>query len=246
MTTYSLSIVISTYGRSNEIKSLINSIHNSFPEDFYEIIIVSSDDPNSEKSKWLKSQKNTKFINPDIRIEKRIKSLYYYENIGIKECTNEFVLVINDDMSFEKDFYEEFIKLKDNDIIFLKTHLGVRNLGLRLPVIGTYKTPEMNIYENLFLADFIVCRKSVYEDIGFLDENIDWYGIGVDLSLYFSFSKIKYKINYENNLCINHLITKNDRDNNSHNASIYGEYIENKWRKFCQENNGYDFNIPNW
>ncbi len=241
----SLSIVISTYGRFVEIKNLINSIHESFPENFYEIIIVSSDNPDSEKVSWLKKQRNTMVINPDIRTGSREKSLYYYENIGLKEAKKDYVLIINDDMFFDKNFYEEFIKIKNYDIIFFKTHLGSTRLGMRTSVIGNYITPKTNEYKNLYLADFILCKKEVYEKIGPLDENIDWFGIGADLALSFAFSKHDFDINYENNLYLNHLISDTDRVSESDNARTYHIYIEKKWRNFCKENDGYDFKI-NW
>ena len=86
-----LSFVISTYGRSEEIKRLIISIEKTFPIDFYEIVVVSSDEPSSEKIKWIESRPNTKVILQDIRINKRLQSLYYYENIGIKNCSHEYI-----------------------------------------------------------------------------------------------------------------------------------------------------------
>jgi len=53
---------------------LINSIHDNFPDEAYEIIIVSSDEPGSDKINWLKNKKNTRlYINkPAVKIKVRI------------------------------------------------------------------------------------------------------------------------------------------------------------------------------
>ena len=239
-----ISIVVSTYGRQAEIKKLIHSIQENFPEGEFEIIIVSSDSPSSEKITWLKNHPNTVVLNPDVRTGKRTKSLYYYENMGIREASKEFILVINDDMSFDNSFYPEFLKWVDNDIIYLKTHLAQVSLGTRLPIIGTYKTPNLS-EGNLYLLDFLVCKKEVYEKIGFLDENIDWFGKGADLALIFAFSKENFKVCKENNLYLNHSISSENRNSHTtqNGSSTYHKYIEQKWRKFCEQNPGYDFKI---
>lgn len=239
-----ISIIISTFGRSSEIKKLFSSVENNFPEDSYEIIIVSSDDPESEKVLWLKTQKNTVVINPDFRTGKRTKSLYYYENIGIQASKYDWLLVISDDMYVDDNFYPEFLKHLDCDVVFLNTHIGQTDLGLRIPIIGTYKTPDSST-NILYLSDFVICKKSVFDVIGPLDENIDWYGKGVDFTLNICFSKTPFKINYDSNLYLNHAIALNDRDDNSISAATYNVYIEQKWRLFCEKNEGYDF-IVNW
>jgi len=209
------------------------------PNDFYEIIVVSSDDPNGDKCNWIRTKSNVTLINADFRQGPRLKSLYYYENIGIKQAKYDYVLVMNDDMWFTPEFYNEFIKCNGYDVIYLATQLGNVQLGSRLAIIGKYKTPHDNDYKDLYLADFVVCKKSIYEDIGYLDENIDWYGIGPDLSICFGFKHLN--VMHNDKLHIEHSISPEGRWSNSENPHTYQHYIKTKWRTFCNNNPGYDF-----
>lgn len=233
-----LSIVISSYRRERYLKNLILSIRNHFPENSYEIIIVSSDNPNSDKIKTISKYKNVKVLTPDLRINKRLHSLYYYENIGIKQCENDWIFITNDDTKFINNFYDEFCKIeKDYDVILIGGHVGNRREGIRIPKIGTLNKP--NVCNNdLYLFDFSLIRKSVYEKIEYLDENIDWFGKGLDLSLQIEFLT-NSKILYESNLIIDHEIAMENRtcDNETKDFA----YLEQKWTKWRLENPGYNY-----
>lgn len=240
-----ISIVISTYGRVNEIKKMVESIEKNFPPDSYEIIVVSSDDPLGEKISWLKQRSNLVLINPDVRVGSRKKSLYYYLNIGIRECKHDFILTLNDDFHFDENFYPKFVKCEQYDVIYFKTHIGKTSLGTRIPIVGYYKTPKETENQNLYLADIVIVKKDVFDKIGLLDEGLDWYGVGVDLSLRFAFSDFSFKVLHNEDMYVNHDISPTDRQNESASANSYWIYLEEKFNKFVKENNGYSFKV-NW
>lgn len=87
-----VSIVIPTYGRAEYLKNLVESVRKSTPKENYEIIVVSSDMPDSEKVKWPSEQPDVRVILSNTRSGgRRTKSLYYYTNLGIlKRRTNGF------------------------------------------------------------------------------------------------------------------------------------------------------------
>lgn len=237
-----LSIVVTSWRRHAEIMELFESVQAIFPESFYEIIVVSSDDPESEKVKWLEVQKNTKVIIPAVRTGPRTHPLSFFMNTGMKASTKEYIFPVNDDMVFAPEFYTTFLKYREYDAVYINTNLASKNSEPRVPVVGTYRTPKGE--GNLYLGDFVLAKKEVYEEVGFLDEEIDWYGLGVDLSLKLLFGSKDYSISYVNDLIIYHSVS-GDRDGNEHVRSgpIYGKYLEDKWRNFCTLNPGYNYNV---
>jgi GT2 family glycosyltransferase len=242
-----ISIIIPTYGRFEPFKKLINSIKESniFKDD-YEIIVVSSDSHDSEKIKWIENIKDQ--INIKIKIENdrktiRNRSLYYYENIGIKSAIYNWILICNDDMWFEKDWYEKFLSYVNQSKVYLiSSHIGSIELGMRIPSIGTITVN--GIKEEMWLYDMSIIHKSIYERIGFLDENMKWYGKGADLSL-----SIAFFTNEKPVLChdvkINHDITQENRSSNIGNSSgdLDFSYIRLKWNKILidKDNNTYEW-----
>jgi glycosyltransferase involved in cell wall biosynthesis len=85
-----ISIIVHTYGRAEFLKVMIQSVRNTTPREAYEILVVSSDPPETEKVKWLKQQEDIVFIQADIRRpwELRKQSAYYYINWGLKNQAN--------------------------------------------------------------------------------------------------------------------------------------------------------------
>lgn len=243
-----ISIVVPTYGRFNAFVKLINSIENSIIDNNqYEIIVVSSDLENSEKINWIKNKSN---IDITLKLESdrktiRNRSLYYYENVGIKSAKYDWVLVCNDDMWVEPDWYQNFIThINDGKVYLVSSHIGRVNLGLRIPNIGTMVI-DGNV-EPLWLYDMSIIHKSIYESIGYLDEKIEWYGKGADLAIAVGFLT-KEKPILCHNVKINHDLEGEQRTQNIGNKPSNGgdfTYIKNKWNKWILENN--KNNSYNW
>ena len=142
----------------------------------------------------------------------------------------------------DNNFYKTINTLLEYDIMFIKTQTGMYSLGRRLPIIGELKTPLDKEVRPLYLSDFVVCKKTVYDKINYLDEKLDWYGKGLDFTMCVDFVHTNFKISYINDLYMDHTISDVNRiDLSCRNDFIY---LKNKWNLFCQENNGYYWKCP--
>jgi GT2 family glycosyltransferase len=239
-----ISIVIPTYRRENDFKKLINSIKSSdIDKKKYEVVIVSSDDKNCEKIKWARENKeiNIKILMESDRTTVRNKSLYYYENLGIKASQHPWILICNDDMWFEKDWYQNFLTYfkKENKVYLVSSHIGDKASGLRIPSIGTIEINKKQ--QPMWLYDMSIININIYKKINYLDENIKWFGKGADLSLKVAFLTEETPI-----LChsvkINHEISSESRiENKVFSENDFG-YIRQKWNDFTQKNEGKFYN----
>jgi GT2 family glycosyltransferase len=247
-----ISIIITTYQRFDFFVNLVQSILRTTPTDTYEIVVVSSDDPNSEKIKWLQKQKKAfkdifTIIQPDVRVDKRLKSLYYYQNLGLKEAKYPWLLPLNDDTEMQEGWYEEFDKMIKNSVndnlgmIIVASHTGSRELGYRTPILGhMIKHGELS---PLYLSDVSIIRADVMKSVGYFDENLWWYGSGADLSLSIGFLTDSKTV-ANSNIKIEHYIADElrgenvacQRDGGGQDQIDFG-YIHRKWDKWCQENN---------
>jgi len=247
-----VSIVIPTYGRAEYLKNLLESLRSSTPRDAYEVTIVSSDLPDSEKVTWIKEQPDVTLVLKDVRgpKDKRKKSLYYYTNLGIKAGSYEWVFVVNDDMVFDPAWYKEFADLiskpenKNAGMVIVSTHIGDVALGSRIAKIGKIKKPGKD-WTDLYLCDMSIIRRDVLEKIGYFDDKMDWFGSGADNSIALEMltdtdTILGHKIKIE------HFISE-ERPAVPGNAFRDFNYITNKWKKWCKQNGGevdIDFGVP--
>ena len=242
-----ISIVVPTYKRKEPFIKLIESIKNcNIEKNNYEIIVVSSDSKEDEKVKWIENQTDidmTLFLEAD-RKTIRNRSLYYYENVGIKNSKYDWILVCNDDMWVDSNWYQNFLQYiqEDKKVYLVSSHIGGIHLGLRIPPIGSIT--KNGVTETMWLYDMTIIHKSVYEEINFLDENLQWYGKGADLSLSVAFLT-EHKPILCDDVKIHHDIVSESRTENigvsplASNSENGGDfhYIRNKWNKWISENN---------
>ena len=237
-----VSIVVASYGRFNHVKKLVESARATFPPDVYEIVAVCSDNPYSDKAKWLVNQRDVRYLQADIRSTHRLRSLYYYENLGIKAAKNEWILDFNDDITFRPDFYSQMVKVcQDYDVILVNEHIGEVGLGPRIPAIGKIWTPASPDPNPLYLYDAPILRKSTFEKIGFLDENLDWFGKGFDLAMTVEFTA-GARILRQSDLFLDHAITSEGRCPPHYGPDF--TYATNKWKTWCLLHPGYKFEWP--
>lgn len=237
-----ISIVIPTYGRADYLKKLVKSISETVPANNYEIIIISSDLPDSEKISWLKNQENVQVILADSRSsnQKRKKSLYYYTNIGIKHSKFHWVFVVNDDMRFDSEWYRFFSEDVKQDVdasigmIIAATHIGDINLGCRIATIGRVKKNN-SAWKDLYLSDISIIRREVLEQIGYFDEGLDWFGSGMDNTLSIELLTDR-KILPDERIKITHYITDEHREVGVGRAFYDFNYLKKKWDKWCKNN----------
>lgn len=179
-----LSVVVTTYGREANLVRLIESFQNSCREIELEMVVVSSDSPQSEKILGLERYDFVKVICLGDRGpgQPRKRSLYFYENLGIQEATGDWVLITNDDTWLSGDFEAAFTaQSKSADVLVIPAVIDNPDLGFRVPVIGKLRS-ESGTAE-LLLLDFAIFKRSVLREIGPADEGFDWYGRGADMSI---------------------------------------------------------------
>lgn len=237
-----ISIIVHTYDRAEFLKVMIQSVRDTTPPEAYEILVVSSDPPETEKVKWLKQQDDVFFIQGDIRRpwELRKQSAFYYINLGIKKSAKPWVVVVNDDMSFDKDWYIEFSKLVSEPsnsnvgMIIAAMHLGKVKHGRRIVKMGRTKKSGQD-WKNLYLADLAFLRREAIERIGYYDEKIDWAGGGADLPLAMEFLSNTETITSDK-IKIDHFIVKENRNTTFTHGFTGFHYVLNKWNKWCAAN----------
>lgn len=237
------SIVVATYGRFEAFKKLVNSIENTVIEgDSIQLIVVSSDHPESDKIQWIKrlSHFDVNLHLDDVRVGPRTKSLYYFENIGIKVAKHEWVIVCNDDMWFDPNWIVEFKKVVSKvNVYIISTHLGDPNFGLRIPLVGSFKKGLKTF--PLWLMDMTIIHKSIYEQIDFLDEHLKWFGKGADLALKIAFLTNE-KVKLAHSVIVNHDMSPSERVANisqpsTRRAQEDFHYISSKWNSWILDNN---------
>ena len=235
-----ISVIVPTYGRFDSFKKLVKSLDDSsVPKENLELIVVSSDPLDSDKIQWIKNINtiDTQLFCEADRKSVRNRSLYYYENVGIKNAKYDWILVCNDDMWFEPDWYEKFIGyLEDSINVYLvSSHIGFGS-SLRIPSIGT--VTKDGYEDTLWLFDMTIINRSVYEKVNYLDENIYWYGKGADLSLAVKFLT-EEKIKLCHDVKINHDLSHEHRGDNISTTPNGDDfvYIREKWNRWINENN---------
>ena len=176
-----LSLVVTSYGREEPVKRLIESCQREFTELEYEIVVVSSDPIDSPKLAWLRAQPKVNSVEVGDRPHgaARARSLYFYENLGISEAMGEFILVTNDDTTIEPGTQAAFLdQCVSADVVVFPTEIDDATHGKRAPVIG--EVQQNSDVRPIFLLDFAAIRREIYKEIGPMDEGLDWYGGGVD------------------------------------------------------------------
>lgn len=242
-----VSIVIPTYGRDDLLRNLIESIRSSTPQSVYELIVVSSDPTESLKVQFLKEQFDVKLVLAGQRSERQLRkaSLQHFTNLGIRVATKEWVLFVNDDMSFDKLWYQKFceklLSLGNSSIgmIIVAADIGSTSLGPRTAVVGQVKV--QGCWEDLWLSDFSLIRREIVEEFGLFDENLQWYGHGIDNTLNVRL-KTKSLIVVADDIVIRHHISKVNRRELTESPYFDFGYLRKKWDRWCAEN-GYEYRI---
>lgn len=238
-----VSIIVSTYGRAEHLKKLVDSLRMSTPSDAYELVVVSSDPPQTEKIQWLREQRDVHLLLADVRRpwQLRRKSAHYYINLGIKASHNEWIIVANDDMYFTQDWYHEFTVFLHDPVhanagmIIVAAHVGRIAYGFRIDTIG--KTQKHGgPWKDLYLSDVCITRRNALETIRLYDERLDWFGAGADNSLAVEFLTSMDTIPCEK-IKIGHSIAHENRGTNMGNAFADFHYLMNKWNRWCKKNN---------
>jgi len=221
-----LSIVVTTYGRSEQIRRLVESCEKYLTQISFEVVVVSSDSPDSEKISWLSKRSSVKLLSVGDRKpgQPRQRSLYFYENLGIQASTGDWIFIINDDSEISEYLQQRFLSQRgDADILVVPAHIDNPALGHRTPIIGSLDNGSGPV--PLYLLDFAIFKRSVLDEIGPADEGYDWYGRGADMAI--SAGLLGKKVVPITDAYLNHFVELEER-NPPHFAHDF-TYLKNKW-----------------
>lgn len=229
-----LSIVVSSYGRFEYIRDLVIACAENLQSLDYEIVAVTSDPADSEKNIWLSMQPRVNLIAVADRVpgKKRKRSLYFYENLGLKAAKGDWILINNDDTTVSEDLASAFIEQRNEaEILVIPTEIDDAALGRRAPIIGKIVTQS---HDNaLYLLDFAFFHKSVFQTIGYADEGLDWYGRGLDMSIRVSLYAPEMRVKpLARGHLVHHLASENRTP--PHYAVDFG-YLDRKWKSVFKE-----------
>ena len=194
-----ISVIIPTYNRANFLPEAIESVINQ-TQKADEIIII--DDGSTDNTiKILYEYKNLKII------QTKNLGVSHARNRGIKEAKNEWVLFLDSDDAWIKNKLEKQIDFHKKNPNILFSHTGEKWIrdGKNIKYPKSLEKPQ----GNCFLENTSTCKiasssamvhKSIFEDIGYFDENMR---VCEDYDMWLRIS-LKYKIG----LIQDELITK--------------------------------------
>ncbi|WHF51980.1 glycosyltransferase family 2 protein [Chryseobacterium gotjawalense] len=209
-----LSIIIVNYNVTELLRKCLSSIERFVQSVEYEVIIIDNNSPDSSwkdlatefpKFKFIASEKNEGFA--------------IANNKAVKEAVGDYILLLNPDTEFEDYDMTEILDFANSKESF--GCLGVRLHDAERKFLPESKrsVPDMfNSFEKLFnnfkkntsksyyrndigeyevaevdvvTGAFLLMKKSIYEEIGGLDEKYFMYGEDIDLC--FTLLRKKYK-----------------------------------------------------
>jgi len=166
-----VSVIISTYNSKKFLKHKINNVLKSNIQ--VEIIIIDC----SNDSKNIPKSHNIKII----KIPKRI-TIWKAINIGIKNSTNEYIVQANtDDLVSPLAYNKQVDKLNEGfDISYFDYYITdgyhYNWETAKQKSFSKYITPTNGYSIGNGLGMFPMWRKSIHEEVGYFDENLEVYG----------------------------------------------------------------------
>jgi glycosyltransferase involved in cell wall biosynthesis len=152
-----VSIILSVYQGEKTLKKSIRSIIN---QNYKNIELIIINDASTDKTeeiilKFLNKYNYIKYIKNNEN-----KGTYFSRNIGIKQCTGDFITIQDaDDISDNYRIYKSLIHIIDNNFEFILAN------GQYINEFFDLSTPV-----RVALATFF-CKKDFFENYGFYDEN---------------------------------------------------------------------------
>lgn len=194
-----ISIIIPTYNRGFYIDKALESVKNQIDFDFSNLEIVVVDDGSMDNTKDIVEKWSNFF---DINyIKQKNSGVCISRNIAIKNSKHDIIVFFDDDAIMNNDC------LKNISIIMQKELAVVGKVLPKTNNIWKYFSGHYNqgdeIHEsNSFLETIAVFKKEVFQNVGYLNENIDYGSEGEEY-----FGRLKntnYKLMYYPNIIIYH------------------------------------------
>jgi glycosyltransferase involved in cell wall biosynthesis len=235
-----LSVVIPLYNKENYIESTIKSVLNQSFQNF-EIVVVN--DGSTDNSVNVVKKLN----DPRVRLySNKNHGLSYTRNFGIKKSIGKYIALLDADDLWRSDYLDcisYFIKSYKNEFVFATnnyTWFHKKTPNLKVPPKSAYNSKLIKDYfsyrKNLFSYSSIVFHKSVFDKIGYFNENVN-HGEEEEFSIkcllhynlvYTSDKKVFYLRNVKNQLTA-------PNQKRIRVLPNYGYYLENNSNKYLKK-----------
>ena len=206
MTKKDLTVIITTFKSEEKIDTCLNSIDSSI-----KVIVVEN-----SNNKKFKTYIEHKHHNVECILTGHNYGYGKANNMGLKEVTTKYALVLNPDTILGDDVIDHFF-------IFLKKNINFSLLGPsqneNILNLGSNSYNNSNLHEADNIKGFaIFLNMSKFIDIGFFDENFFLYLEETDLCK--RVKKINEKIYIDENIKILHYGGKSVSHNFSHEVEL--------------------------
>lgn len=230
------SIIIPLFNKEKYVENAINSILNQSFSD-YELLII--DDGSTDKSRVIAAT----FLSDKIRIidHSKNKGLSAARNTGIKNASSTYITFLDADDLWHPNFLQTIKKLISShpeahifatnfDEVYpnktLTPHNGSENLASDFNgVIDFFK---LNLKQGIYTPSSVCWHKSVFEKIGYYDENIS-FSEDLDFNIR---ANIKFKLAYSKSIQMSYFM---ETDNQITRSSILNKTFPNydQYEQYC-------------
>lgn len=210
------SLILPTLNRCNFIKECLDSLVEQKYKNFEVIIIDQSYD---ELTKSL--VEDYKGILNIIYKKVSFKGLSKARNVGIKLSNGSYIVLLDDDARYSKDYLEEANKIIDKNInekIILSGKIIDDSIDEEFIKYGNVKNEQVlnkkNIFKVCLSAALIIDKKDIIQ-VGGFDERLGvgaFFGSAEESDLIFNLIDHGYKIIYSSKMIVYHLKPKDTYD----------------------------------
>ncbi len=196
------SIICATINNQNQIKKLCNSLKKQSYKKFELIICDQSQFSANKNIRKIYKNLKIKYINSNIGLSKS-------RNKGINISKGDYLIFLDDDITFEKNYLEKINNLLNKSNHKIISYSVVDNLDkplLTYPKNNCYLENFKEIFNSVSSVSFVINSKNKIlfdEKIGLGSDGIFQSGEETDL-LIRAIKKFKYKIYFENSIKVIH------------------------------------------
>lgn len=171
------SIIIPCYNSGQYLLEAIESIEESYPKDFYEIIIINDGSSDSYTINLLQDLENKKYT----VIHQENKGPSSARNVGVRNAKGKYLFFLDSDNKVERAYLEKathILNANDNiGVVYANPIFFGNNL-----ILNRHFQPQLFNTYTLLLSNYIdmcsVVRKSCIDSVGGFDEDLvgheDW------------------------------------------------------------------------
>jgi len=220
-----IDVVILSYAKNESIidmnNNCINSINNSSEEHTFNIFLIETE----SSKEFVYSQKNVTVIQPNVEF-----AYNKFLNIGLNQCTTDWMLISNNDVVYEKYFIDNMLKAHQSNPQILSmspiddTWDYQKHFNRTVPIHYGYKVQHHLVGWSIFI------HKKVLETIGMFDENYTFWYQDNDYSNMLN----KYKITHAliTNSKVKHLLSVSNHMLKNWNEMVRDSeiYFIKKWK----------------